>query len=469
MTFRERLTPKAHGPIAAATLVSMLIGVPQVFAQENPPATPPSPAPIQPAVAAPTPPPRAAEGAVPLDLEEAIAYAYEHNPQIAGAAAEVRAARARVGQTKAVRQPQLGVNGELFHQGPQLSFGGTANPIVPAVRWSVGVFLSQIIFDWGQRAALQRSAQKEAKAIDLRLGESRNNVRLVVSAAYFNVLRAQRLLSVANDRRASAQEQLRVATERFTNDIAPRFDVIRTEAELANAEQEVIQAQNEIALAEATFNTALGRDVATPVALKPETPELTPPVPFDTARRATLQNRPELRAQEELIEANKDLVRARRAENKPQISLQSNYTQRTATGFNTGQNYAAGLVMTFPFFDSGLTRNRVREAQAQTDVQRAFYERTRQQVELDLKQALLDMEEARRRIDAANKELTSAREALRVAEVRYRAGVGTNVEVTDAQVAVARAGQNVANARFDFLTAQARAENAAGAPVTALR
>jgi outer membrane protein TolC len=331
------------------------------------------------------------------------------------------------------------------------------------------VFLSQIMFDWGQRSALQHSSEKEATAATLRVGESKNNVRLVVSAAYYNVLRALRLLTVAVERRGSAQEQLRVATERFTNDVAPRFDVIRSEAELANAEQEVIQAQNEIALAEATFNTALGRDVAAPVALKPETAELTTPVPFETARRATLKNRPELLAQEELIKANKDLERARRAENKPQISVQSGYNQRTATGFNTGQSYSAGLVMTFPFFDSGLTRNRVREAEAQTEVRQQFYEQTRQQIELELKQALLDMEEARRRIDAAGKELTSAREALRVAQVRYRAGVGTNVEVTDAQVAVARAGQNVANARFDFLTAQARAENAAGAPVTSLR
>jgi outer membrane protein TolC len=340
---------------------------------------------------------------------------------------------------------------------------------VPDVRWSVGVFLSQILFDWGQRSALQRSSEKEANAATLRVGESKNNIRLVVSAAYYNVLRAQRLMNVATERRESAQEQLRVATERFNNDVAPRFDVIRSEAELANAEQEVIQAQNEIALSEATFNTALGRDVAMSVALKPETSELTTPVPFETARKATLKNRPELLAQDELIKANQDLVRARRAENKPQVSLQSGYSRQNPTGFNTGQSYNAGLVMTFPFLDSGLTRNRVREAQAQTEIQQHFYEQTRQQVELDLKQALLDMEEARLRINSANKELTSAREALRVAEVRYRAGVGTNVEVTDAQVAVARAGQNVANARFDFLTALARTENAAGAPVTALR
>ena len=61
-----------------------------------------------------------------------------------------------------------------------------------------------------------------------------------------------------------------------------------------------------------------------------------------------------------------------------------------------------------------------------------------------------------------HQELTSAREALRVASVRYRAGVGTNLEVTDAQLAVARAGQNLANSRYDYQTAVVRLEHATG-------
>ena len=86
-----------------------------------------------------------------------------------------------------------------------------------------------------------------------------------------------------------------------------------------------------------------------------------------------------------------------------------------------------------------------------------------------MRQAQLDLIEARQRIGTAQKELASAREALRVAEVRYRAGVGTNVEVTDAQVAVARAGQNVADAEFDYQTAIVRLEYATGASAEALR
>ncbi len=400
-----------------------------------------------------------------LTLEEAVALAVRNNPRVGEAAARVREARARITQARALRLPQASLDANAFRQGPVIpAFQPGADPVVPPYRWTVGVFLNQILFDWGQRSALQRAAERRTESQEFTLAETQNDVRLVVAVAYYNILRAQQLLEVARERREAAAEQLRVARARFEADIVPRFDVIRSEAELANAEQDVIAAQNEIALAEATFNTALGRDVVTPVALeyKPE-PAVT--VSFEQARRMALENRPQLAAIREEIEAGQADVRSRRAENKPQIGLSAAYDRRQATGFQAGYTYNAGLVMTFPFLDSGLTRGRVREAQAQVAQDRQLLEQARQQLELDIRQAQLDMIEARKRVETAQQELRAAREALRVAEVRYRSGVGTTVEVTDAQLALARAGQNLANAEFDYQTAVSRIEYATGVPV----
>jgi outer membrane protein TolC len=124
--------------------------------------------------------------------------------------------------------------------------------------------------------------------------------------------------------------------------------------------------------------------------------------------------------------------------------------------------------MTFPFFDGGLVKARIREALATLGQQHQALEAARQQIDLDLQQAILDIREAQQRRDTAQKEQLSAREALRVAGVRYRSGVGTNVEVTDAQVAVSRAGQEVANAVFDLQVALARLESAMGVSLETL-
>jgi outer membrane protein TolC len=388
---------------------------------------------------------------------------------VAGAAALVREARARVTQQKAFRLPQAGVNNFIFRQGPVVpSFDG-GNDAVPAWRWNVGVFLSQVLFDWGQREAAQRAAQRNVDAARFREGETVNDVRLVVSTAFYNVQRALELVTVAAERVKNATEQLRVAKAKFETDVAPRFDVIRTEAELAAAQQELIEAQNDVSLSEATFNTALGRDVVTPVVLERKPLPEPPALEFERLRNAAVTARPGLEAIRQEIRAGQQTVRSRRAENKPQVGLSTSYDRPNPGGFaSTDYRYSAGLVMTWPFLDSGLTRGRVREAQAQIEVDRQFLEQSRQQVELDVRQAQLDVEEARKRIETAQKEQASAREALRVAEVRYGAGVGTNVEVTDAQVAVARAGQNLANAQFDYQAALSRLEFATGVPLPTL-
>jgi outer membrane protein TolC len=405
-----------------------------------------------------------------MTLEQAVAYAVRHNPTVGEAAGLITQARGFRIQARAARLPQAGVNNYIYRQGPVVPSaipGG--NPAVPGWRYNVGVFINQVLFDWGQRRNAENAAKHDVTAAQYRQEETENNVRLVVGTTFFNILRAQELVIVAEERVASATEQLRVAKARFESDVAPRFDVIRSEAELANAQQELIQAQNQVALAEANFNQALGRDVNTAVVINPEAQPARSDFSFRELRSTASAKRPTIQAYLEDIRGLEDTVRSRRAENKPQISLGATYDRPNPGGFaSTDYHYTLGLVMTWPFFDGFFTRGRVREAQGTLEARKFRLESERQQVELDIKQGQLDVDEALKRVETSRKEQASAREALRVAEVRYRSGVGTNVEVTDAQVAVARAGQDLANAEFDFLTALVRLEFATGSSVAGL-
>ena len=412
----------------------------------------------------------AGEPPAPMTLEAAVAYAQVHNPRVAAAAARLREAQGRIAQHRAGLRPQAGLSAFAFRQGPVIdAFQPGADPIVPPYRWTVGLSLSQVIYDWGQRRAEEQAARGEGKEAAHLLEAERTDVRLVVSIAHFNVLRAQDLLTVARDRQEAAREQLRVAKARFEADVAPRFDVLRAEAEAANADQEVIAAENGVSLAEAAFNTALGRDVSASVALSPApAPEQHEPA-FPQARDAALRHRPHLAALREAVESGRHTLRARRAESRPQLNLSGSYDRRQSTGFSSDYTYSAGLVLTFPFLDSGFNRGRVREAGALLEGDRQALALGIQQVELEVRHALLDLDESRRRQLAAEKEVAAAREARRVADVRYRAGVGTTLEVTDAQVALARAGQNRANAVYDYAIAAARLENAMGIPAARLR
>lgn len=399
----------------------------------------------------------------PLTLEAAVAVALRDNPRVSEAAARVRAARSRVAQQRAPRLPQVGLVGSFYRQGPEIpSFRPGSAPNLPSTRWNVGLYLSQVLFDWNRRASEERAAARLAVAERELQGETANEVRLVVAASFFNVLRAEQLLVVAAERRDAAAEQLRVARARYQADVAPRFDVYRAEAELANAEQDVIAAGNDVALAAASLNVALGRPADTPVRVRHAAAPGGKPVDFPEARDAAVRRRPLLAALRAEVEAGKATLRGRRAENLPEVSVAANYDRKSIAGIQEPYFFQAGVVMAFPFLDGGLTRHRVDEARDAVAAARHRYEEARLRVELELREALLDLDEAGKRAEAAQVEVRAAREALRVAQVRYAGGVGTTVEVTDAQVALARAGQNAANARFDLETARERVRAAIG-------
>lgn len=469
-----------HRPVLSAALTLSLAAA--AVAQENPAPTPtPAPNPAVPAAPPATPAitPEEARAAISavgdkapdaLTLDQAVEYAIRNNPRIAGAAAQVRAARAVITQRRAVRLPQGGVSGTAGLQGPEVgAVAPGGNPIVPAFGYSFGPSVTQIILDFGQRANRQRAAERDTEAARFNQAETQNNVHFVVASAFYDVLRGRELQAVAEENRAAAAEHLRVSQARFAADVAPRFDVLRNQAELADAEQQLVSARNQTAQAEAAFNVALGRSADAPVRIQYAVGPLRPDVPFDRARDAANANRPQLASIRQTIEAGRYEVRARRAENKPQVFAQGGLDIITPTG-TTGNDYRynVGVGLTFPFLDSGLTRGRVREAQALVDVDRANLETARQQAELDIRQAQESIASARERLRSAGVEVVSAREALRVAQVRYSAGVGTNVEVTDAQQALALAGQNLANAQFDYETAEERLGFATGTTLDSL-
>ena len=405
----------------------------------------------------------------PLSLDAAVAIALENHPQLDIAAAVLREGRHLVSERKALRLPVVSMQNNYFRQGPVVpSFSTLAEPIVPPRRYSVAANVRQNIYDFGERAAATDEARRLLRASREELGQLRHDIELLVEASYYDVLRAQALVLVEAQRVAQAQEQLRIAQERFDQGTGARFDVFRFRTEVANAEQALIAAENDVELTKAGFNNALGRDLRQPVALESVAEPQPQQVDLMRALAAAAEARPLLDAERERIEAARAGVRVARTGNRPTIDFAAAYQKKNVTGFSPDHDWNAGLIMTFPFMDSGLTRSRVLQASDRVAQARGRLEDTRQAVELEVREAHLDMGEAAALIGAAQVELADAGETLRVANARYELGVGVYLEVIDGQVAVARAATNLANAQYDYLVGVSRLERATGVPLAAL-
>lgn len=162
-----------------------------------------------------------------------------------------------------------------------------------------------------------------------------------------------------------------------------------------------------------------------------------------------------------IAERNVDLARRAR---RPDASLTGQYLfTPDAAGFSSNQrswNIAAQL--TIPIYQGRIVSAQVEEARAEVEAAQSTLQQVRQSVALDVRSALLDLQEAARRRQTAAANVGQAREALRIAQVRFQAGVSTSVEVTDAQFAYIQAQTNQVNAEFDYLSAEARLRRAVG-------
>jgi outer membrane protein TolC len=174
--------------------------------------------------------------------------------------------------------------------------------------------------------------------------------------------------------------------------------------------------------------------------------------------------RPEVLQAQASLNQTTEQIRFERRARLPQFSLTGSYTLTPDTsGFAAEDHlWQVGVGATLNIFDAGLARSRIHEAEGSRDAAAATLAQVRQTVALDVRTALSVLRQAQvnRQTTAAN--VQQAQEALRIAQVRYRAGVATSVEVTDAQVALTQAQTNEVNAEYDYLDAETALARAIG-------
>jgi TolC family type I secretion outer membrane protein len=404
----------------------------------------------------------------PLTLEEAVRIAKQNAFAVLLAEQDVEIAKGGVAQARSALLPRLDATGTYTRFTSEISavFDPNEPPIIirPIDSKSIALRLAQAIDIWGiSGLALGGARALEAASVAM-LAATINDVALAAKTAFMDVLRADELVQVAEERVVNVTEQLRAAKVRFDAGQTARFDVIRFESELANAEQERLQALNNELLAEASFNQTLSRDVSTPVELIP--PDALPRVDasLEQLTEKAKAERPEVIAARRRFDYFEKFRRAREKGNLPALNVTGNFSYDPgAGGLGAAQDsLSATAQLSFPIFDGGLNRSLVRQAKADENKARITLEQTSLVVTLEVKQAYLNLQSAQKQIETAQKGLVAAREALRVANLRYQEGVGTPVEISDANTQFVSARTAVVNAIYQYRIAVSDLQRAVG-------
>ena len=463
-------------PVLVAAALLMLGGALGVEAQTPPQAPPPAAPTAQPPVPVPAPPSPTAAPAPPallrqalaqrpITLDEAVAISLENQPQIRARLGEYAAAKYRVDQALSALLPQIAASVNTSRSETSiLSTAGNISTSTPVSRdfgetFSAQISASQLLFDFGKAAASTDAARKLSEVALENVELQRQVLTQAVKREYTNINFFQRLIRVNEQALQRAELNLRSARGFFEVGTRPKSDVTRAEVDVANARVDVIRARNAERLARAALNTAMGVTVDTPTQVLDNL--VYQPSSFDRTRLMddALRRRPESRQARLRAEAADAQVRRAFRDFFPDISAVGAYGGLRTT---LEESWSATLSLSWSIFDGGNRIARHREAQANLEAAQATVRATELDIHSQVEQVLIVVTEADERIQAAQKAVESAQENFRLAQGRFDAGVGTILELTDAQLALTLAQNTEARALADYRIALYDLDRAVG-------
>jgi outer membrane protein len=399
-----------------------------------------------------------------LAMDEAVAIALETQPQIQARLYDYAAARFRVDQAMSPLLPQL--SGSVSASRSQSSVLATsAGSTALIVNRSfdetlVAQFaLSQLLFDFGKNLAATEAAKKLTAVALEDVELQRQLISLAVKEAYTNILFAQRLIRVQQQAVERAELNLKSARGFFDVGTRPRSDVARAEVDVANARVDLIRARNAERLARVALNTAMGIEIDTPTQVQDNL--VYEPVSLDRAqiRAEALRERPEYRQVKLQVEAAEAVERQAFRNFFPDVTGSGTYG---GIREELAEVWSLTLSLTWTMYDGGGRVARYREARANVDGARSRVRVLELDLLREVEQTQITIEEAQERLQAAQTAVVSAQENFRLAQGRFDAGVGTILELTDAQLALTQAQNVEAQALADYRIALYRLDRARG-------
>jgi outer membrane protein len=397
----------------------------------------------------------AAQNTLPLTLAEAQRLAVANNPQLSAAQFNASAASQVPLELRANFEPTLSgaLTGVGADSGSRLAAGALNNPVVYN-RVGTGLLLSQLVTDFGRTSSLVDSAKLHAQAQDQVTQTTRAQILLAVNRAYFGALRAEAVLKVAQQTVTARQLVADQVSALARSNLKSTLDVSFANVNLSDAKLLLAGAQSNVKSAYAELATAIGLpgqygQGGFSLALEPM-PDLLPDT-VDSLMDQALRDRPELaslrleqNAAQRFAQAEKDLM-------LPTISVAASAGfVPTADVQVPGRYGAVGVNVSIPVLNGHLYRARRTEAELRAKAAAQNVNDLANRVARDVRIAYLNASNAFERLSLTTELLDQARLALDLAQRRYDLGLGSIVELSQAQLNVTGAEIAGSSAQFDY-------------------
>ena len=410
-----------------------------------------------------------------LTLTQAIHLALQNAPALAEAQAALDKAHAQYNEVKSYALPQLAADASYTRIDPVITIPFTlpGQPTVvfqtqPNNNYNGNVQLQQPIWSFGRFEAEDRVVESSIQAATDNLDTYRAQIAYQSAQVYYAVLTTDEGIAVEQQQEKVLQGNLADALTREKQGTATSLDALNIQARISGIQSQIEDMESGRRKQASALRRLLGLPSSTPINVTRPASANTLPEDIIALDSLAARQRPEIVAAKDAENTARLQVDAAGQANDP--LLMANVTGGVKNGYlpDLNQwklNWAGTINFHWPLFDGGRTHAQVDEAEADYVAAQAHTRDAMLGIESDIEQALADVQANRKRLDLTKVQIDQASQALDIAQVRYRNGMATNLDVLTAQSAVEQAKLQQAELMFNYEVSQYNLNKAVGTPM----
>ena len=403
--------------------------------------------------------------AMDIDLKGAVTTAIQNNRDITIAELERREAEADVSAAAAKKNPSVSYSWQRNQYPTQVVTTG-AGTQSSNHGYSQGINVSWPIWSFGKVEGAIDAARYQKNIADLNVYKTEADTKLAAVQAYYQYLEAVKLAEVQAQSVTDYASHLNNVQQQFDAGIVAKLDVLSSNVSLANAKQKSIAADNTRDVAEANLNNIMRIPMNTTLnPLDKNFPEPEFDLTMEQAILMAQKYRWELVEADYGVKAAEASLRSAKAGYLPTVSVGGGYSWKEASVTAVDKDdWAVQGGLSWSLWDGGATQASVKKADAAVKTAQETLLQAREKIELEVRQDYLNVLSYKEQIRAAEASVAQAEEAYKIATVRYSSGVGINLDVLDAELALNTARTNYITALYNYNIGLATLEHAMGVP-----
>lgn len=392
-----------------------------------------------------------------ITIDDALKLAAQQNKDIRMAMEYRNLVEGRYVEERAAALPKLGLTATATMSRDETQ--RAMSQAIPLSRraYGAGITLNQPLFTWGQISAAIRAAEIGLKTADDKLMLYRQAVSRDVSTAFYDVLLAKELQSIASQNLAQKLRHLDEAQRKYAAGTATDYDVLSADVAVKNARPEVIQTDNLVKISRERLGILIGLEGDNFKVKGELAAEVSPPPDAHEATNIAIVNRPEYSELQHQIGIQKEVITVYQSQDKPRVDLQASFGWQDLTmedSHASGQVSSGAIVFSFPFFDGLRTKGKVAQSRSELNTLVIQAEKLKDNIRLQTVESVNALKESGEILQSLTGVVAQAERLSDMAEKGFIYGVKTHLDVQDAQLALKQSRGNLAKARRDYIVAK---------------